>query len=305
MKIVTIKGVPVIDIYESYNGSYWYITEKSHQQDSVINGKVYQDDQIVFGYAKLSACPEFAEFGYISQTELELLSPRVWKVKEHDWPGCPDVKVVNLSRDAVTNQSGEVSPLSFYPHAQPLKGGELKMAWRPTRYLIEGLLDNTQPGKVTGWMRFAGKKEVIKFDLTGNFHRDIQGAKIYFKGDAEGNDPEATSYMKGFAVRQTGKAGDMTAGLKPADYVHGYCYLEWYSEANGRVVLELAQSKVKVIGKPLSPDQCQPISRKEQARNLHEFMYEICRQFSKGQKKGADDHQPAPSGLNTKSPSKA
>jgi hypothetical protein len=33
------------------------------------------------------------------------------------------------------------------------------MAWRPTEYLIEGELDNTTPGKVTGWMRFAGMKD--------------------------------------------------------------------------------------------------------------------------------------------------
>jgi len=42
--IVTIKGKPVIDIYESFNGSYWFITEKCHKQDSVIDGKVYKDD---------------------------------------------------------------------------------------------------------------------------------------------------------------------------------------------------------------------------------------------------------------------
>ena len=35
------------------------------------------------------------------------------------------------------------------------------MAWRPTEYLIEGELDNTNPGKVRGWMRFAGMKEII------------------------------------------------------------------------------------------------------------------------------------------------
>ena len=93
MEIVTIKGIPVIEIYESYDGSYWYITEQSHKQDSVINGKIYKGDPILFGYAKLSACPEFAEFGYISQTELELLSPKVWKVKKQDWPVCPDVKI--------------------------------------------------------------------------------------------------------------------------------------------------------------------------------------------------------------------
>ena len=39
------------------------------------------------------------------------------------------------------------------------------MAWRPTEYLIEGELDNTTPGKVTGWMSFAGMKEKVTFDI--------------------------------------------------------------------------------------------------------------------------------------------
>ena len=48
--IVTIKGVPVIDIYESFDGSYWFVTERRWKQDSVIGGKVYKDDQILYGY---------------------------------------------------------------------------------------------------------------------------------------------------------------------------------------------------------------------------------------------------------------
>jgi len=44
---------------------YWFITEKLYKQDSIINGKVYKDDQILFGYARLAACPEYAEFGKI------------------------------------------------------------------------------------------------------------------------------------------------------------------------------------------------------------------------------------------------
>ena len=95
-EIVTIKGKPVIDIYESYDGSYWFITEKCHKQNSVINGKVYKDDQILFGYARLSSCPEFAEFGYISETELMLLGNRVWRVPETNWPICPEVEVQKL-----------------------------------------------------------------------------------------------------------------------------------------------------------------------------------------------------------------
>jgi hypothetical protein len=95
--IVTIKGKPVIDIYESFDGSYWFITEKCHKQDSVIDSKVYNDDQILFGYARLSMCPEFAEFGYVSETELKLLGNRVWKVPRRNWAICPEVEVQEIS----------------------------------------------------------------------------------------------------------------------------------------------------------------------------------------------------------------
>ena len=70
------------------------------------------------------------------------------------------------------------------------------MAWRPNEQFIEGVLDNTVPGKVTGWMRFAGLSKKIAFDLEGDFHRDIQGAKIRIQGDAVSNHEEAEKYMK-------------------------------------------------------------------------------------------------------------
>lgn len=145
------------------------------------------------------------------------------------------------------------------------------MAWRPTEYLL-GELDNTNPGKVTGWMRFAGIKGKVTFDLEGNFHRDIRGAKIHFTGDGDENDPEASRYMASFAVHHTGKVGDMTAGLPPADYVVGSVYLEWYSSENGRVVIELEQDQVKVIGRPIPACESDPISREEQAGNMAEFL---------------------------------
>ena len=93
MEIATIQGEPIIEVYESFDGSYWYITEKLYRQDSLINDKVYENDQILFGYARLSACPEYAEFGNISETELKLLGSRVWKVPKKNWPLCPEVEV--------------------------------------------------------------------------------------------------------------------------------------------------------------------------------------------------------------------
>jgi hypothetical protein len=91
--IVTIKGEPVIEIYESFNGSYWYVIEEAWKQDSLIGGKVYKNDQIYFGYVKLASCPQCAEFGYFSEAELKSLGWRIWKVKRQDWSACPGVEV--------------------------------------------------------------------------------------------------------------------------------------------------------------------------------------------------------------------
>ena len=145
------------------------------------------------------------------------------------------------------------------------------MAWRPHEYLIEGELDNTTPCKVTGWMRFVGKKERVTFDLNGDFHRDIRGAKIRFTGDGDENNPKAADYMAGIAPHQTGDVGDITAGLPPHDYTK-YPYLEWYSDDNGRVVIELEPEQVEVIGQPIPICESDPISREQQANNMANFL---------------------------------
>ena len=147
------------------------------------------------------------------------------------------------------------------------------MAWRPTSCLQEGELDNTCPNKVTGWMKFAGLKEKVTFELEGNFHRDIRGAKIHFTGDAyEGDFPEdAEKYMEGFALTQSGKAGDITAGLPPQDYGSAP-YVEWYGHQNGRVVIELEPVQLEVIGRPIPAIESDPIDRKQQAENMAGFL---------------------------------
>ena len=146
------------------------------------------------------------------------------------------------------------------------------MAWRPTDYLIEGILDNTAQGKVTGWMKFAGLNENVNFDLEGNFHRDIRGAKIRLRGDGEiANLQQATAYMQDFSILQKGKVGDMTAGKEPADYVE-YPYFEHYGEDNGRVVIELEPDQVELLSQPIPAMESEPNDRKQQAENMAEFL---------------------------------
>jgi hypothetical protein len=153
------------------------------------------------------------------------------------------------------------------------------MAWRPSGYLIEGELDNTTLGKVTGSMRFAGMDKRVTFDLKGNFHRDIRGAKIRLQGDGDEADAKAVSYMDGFEVTQTGDVGDITAGREPRDYV-AYPYIEWYSEENGRVVIELEPDQVEVIGRPIPACESDPISRQQQAQNMANFLADVSSELS-------------------------
>ena len=149
------------------------------------------------------------------------------------------------------------------------------MAWRPTEYLIEGELDNRNPGKVTGWMKFTDMKEKIVFDLEGNFHRDIRGAKIRLRGEGESADAvQAAKYMKDFSTLQKGKVGDMTAGLPPADYVE-YPYFEWYSQDSGRCVIELEAEQIELLTQPIPACESDPITRKEQAENMAGFLCDL------------------------------
>jgi hypothetical protein len=155
------------------------------------------------------------------------------------------------------------------------------MAWRPHAQLIGGELDNSVLGKVTGWLRFVGLKEVVKLDLVGDFHRDIRGTKVRLRNpnpSDQGRDGDRP-YLEGFSPIQTGEAGDMTAGLPPADYVSGYVYLEWYSEQNGRVVLELDQDQIEVVGKPIPAVESDPISRAEQEGKMAKFLAGMSREL--------------------------
>lgn len=149
------------------------------------------------------------------------------------------------------------------------------MAWRPNRYLTGGQLDNTTAGRVTGWLAFVGQAGRVVVDLHGDFHRDIRGACLQIeRAPGEDNLLHAAAYFNGFAIRQTGVAGDITAGQAPQDYVD-YPYIEWYSIENGRVVLELEPDEVQIIGSPLPWREQAPISRELQRAHLERFLTQV------------------------------
>ena len=77
-----IEGRVVIKGYESVTGWNWFATEVSGTQDSVIDGEVYPNDTIFFGYVQ-GFCDEW---GCFSKTELELMRPLVWEIPPHNLP---------------------------------------------------------------------------------------------------------------------------------------------------------------------------------------------------------------------------
>ncbi|MEM1354993.1 MAG: hypothetical protein AAGH88_08930 [Planctomycetota bacterium] len=166
------------------------------------------------------------------------------------------------------------------------------MAWRPSSYLIEGELDNTAPGRVTGWMIFKGLEKRVTFDLAGDFHRDIRGAKLRLFGDGERADTnEAAAYLHGMSRHQTGQAGDITAGRAPQDY-GDYPYIEWYGQHNGRVVIELDRDAVEVIGRPIPWIESDPISRAGQQQNMAAFLGSLVQEISSSDHTAASQTPP-------------
>lgn len=137
------------------------------------------------------------------------------------------------------------------------------MAWRIHEAVIRGEIDNRTRGRVTGRIWFSGRAEPVELDLTGNCWSDLAGRRLEFTNpDPQPGNPE------GLAARQTGSVGDITASRKakvpdiPLDRIGEYyaakkpfpwhwantLYLEWYSERNGRVVIETASFDLKIAG---------------------------------------------------------
>jgi len=86
------------------------------------------------------------------------------------------------------------------------------MTWTPGQYLLEGELDNTRPGKVTGWLRFAGMGCKVILDLEGDFAEEARRTKLRLSGEYWGSEREAFEAMRGFARIQVGKVGRITSG---------------------------------------------------------------------------------------------
>lgn len=146
--------------------------------------------------------------------------------------------------------------------------GEHAMAWRITDLVESGEIDNTQRDRVFGWIRLTGRAEPLRLELSGNCHPDLAGWRFrVVRVEPVPKWAEETN-IDGLSTDQTGQAGDITAdqllqhyecpveellariraGEPPPTDLRKALYLEWYSERNGRVVIQSTRLAVERLG---------------------------------------------------------
>jgi hypothetical protein len=180
------------------------------------------------------------------------------------------------------------------------------MAWRIQDSVIRGEIDNRVKGRVRGRLWLDGLAEPVTLDLEGNACPDLAGCRLEFKNPAK-TFPLRKS--PAFAPLQRGKIGNLSAsqkarvfavpdeeafammdrGKKPPERIANALYLEWFSEGNGRVVIESADYEL-TISPPLW--RLSPEEEKQRARDVEAGWGDFVQQLNDAlekQKRGQKD----------------
>ena len=127
------------------------------------------------------------------------------------------------------------------------------MAWRIDEQVIRGEIDSRIRGRVAGRIWLVGREDPLVLELEGNPWRDLAGHLLRFT-----NPTPKPGDLAGLTEAQFGVVGDVTASRKvkvpectteefeefyqakqPFPWHWGNSlYLEWFSQSNGRVVIE-------------------------------------------------------------------
>jgi hypothetical protein len=131
------------------------------------------------------------------------------------------------------------------------------MAFRIHDSVVRGEIDNRVKGIVCGRIWVEGRAEPVVIELQGNAWPDLAGCLLMFNNRKK-LIPHA--HLDSLHPIQRGGIGDFTASRKvrvfdvplqdalgmilrkekPPEHMANSLYLEWFSEANGRVVIESA-----------------------------------------------------------------
>ncbi len=153
-----------------------------------------------------------------------------------------------------------------------------------------GWIDNTSPRITKGELYILGQTEPIKIYLKGNCWRDIAGTRMMFSNTNPVLDDETYATL---LQLQKGVVGDMTCSLKrkaptiPMTQLEDYfeakkeipyewkncLYLEWFSIANGRVVIESTDFEITLSEHKWTLTETQERQQRiENSQAMNQFM---------------------------------
>jgi len=168
------------------------------------------------------------------------------------------------------------------------------MAWRIDEAVAYGEIDNTVEGRTTGRVWLAGRDEPLILSLDGDCWRDLAGTRLQFENPTPRSIPDAEA----LDMDQAGIIGDMTASRKNKvptvgeEEVHelyqnhreiphewrNTLYLEWFSEINGRVVIETSSYMLTISPHEWEMDEDAENAQKlANLNSMRDFMAQIIR----------------------------
>jgi hypothetical protein len=168
------------------------------------------------------------------------------------------------------------------------------MAWRIEEAVAHGEIDNTVEGRTTGRIWLIGRDEPLILSLDGDCWRDLAGTRLQFENPEPKESPDADA----LDVDQHGIIGDMTASRKSKvptvseeefhelyqnyqDIPHEWrntLYLEWFSEINGRVVIETAFYQLTISPHEWEMDEDAENAQKlANLNSMRDFMAQVIR----------------------------
>jgi len=167
------------------------------------------------------------------------------------------------------------------------------MAFRIHDSVVRGEIDNREKGIVRGRVWVEGRVEPVTLELKGNAHPDLAGCLLTFTNPLK---RIAHHHLDSLHPIQRGTIGDLTASRKvrvfdipleealemihrkekPPEHMANSLYLEWFSEANGRVVIESADYQLDVSPPAwrLTPEEDEQRA-KDAAAGMDDFMRKL------------------------------
>ena len=168
------------------------------------------------------------------------------------------------------------------------------MAWRIDEAVAHGEIDNTVEGHTTGRIWLAGRDEPLILSLDGDCWRDLAGTRLQF----ENPNAKAVEDSDALDVDQSGIVGDMTASRKnkvptvseevfhelyennreiPYEW-RNTLYLEWFSEINGRVMIESAGYVMTISPHEWEMDEdAEDAQKLANLNSMRDFMAQVIR----------------------------